>query len=253
MPDAKISSDQIVTLESTDFIPAIRGTSNVRVAGSYFLTNPMTAAGDIIIGGTDGAPARLAKGTDGQFLGYVGGTVAPVDATTASGSTDLLVAEIIVGTGTNSGKTQYVGNGSAVNSVNFGSLDGNSSGGYTLHSTLELSASGEVHSLINGDDLLSNYSYFGSDPAVDWKGTGSLPRLTYAYAGAAAVSQIDRLPNGKIIIDTATGDNNSTPHNTRNTMVHQATSTNITALTIQPATVGTTIVVGSKFTLLRRK
>lgn len=34
MPDAKISSDPIVTLESTDFIPAIRGTTNVRVAGS---------------------------------------------------------------------------------------------------------------------------------------------------------------------------------------------------------------------------
>ena len=34
MPDAKISSDPIITLESTDCIPAIRGTTNVREAGS---------------------------------------------------------------------------------------------------------------------------------------------------------------------------------------------------------------------------
>ena len=32
------------------------------------MSNPMTAAGDIIIGGTSGAPTRLAKGTQGQVL-----------------------------------------------------------------------------------------------------------------------------------------------------------------------------------------
>lgn len=36
-------------------------------------TNPMTAAGDIIIGGTSGAPTRLAKGTDGQVLTLASG------------------------------------------------------------------------------------------------------------------------------------------------------------------------------------
>ena len=35
--------------------------------------NPMTAAGDIIIGGVSGSPTRLAKGTDGQVLGMVSG------------------------------------------------------------------------------------------------------------------------------------------------------------------------------------
>jgi hypothetical protein len=55
--------------------------------------NPMTAAGDIIVGGADGAETRLAKGSNGQVLkvsaGAVGwgedsaggGSVAPFDAT----------------------------------------------------------------------------------------------------------------------------------------------------------------------------
>lgn len=38
------------------------------------LSNPMSAAGDIIVGGESGAPARLAKGDDGKFLKLVSGT-----------------------------------------------------------------------------------------------------------------------------------------------------------------------------------
>lgn len=37
------------------------------------LTNPMTTAGDIIYGGTSGAPTRLAKGDDGQYLKLASG------------------------------------------------------------------------------------------------------------------------------------------------------------------------------------
>lgn len=37
------------------------------------LSNPMTATGDVIIGGTDGAPTRLAQGNDGDRLGVEGG------------------------------------------------------------------------------------------------------------------------------------------------------------------------------------
>jgi len=44
-------------------------------AGS--LTNPMTTIGDIIIGGAAGAPARLAAGAAGTFLGSNGAGVAP--------------------------------------------------------------------------------------------------------------------------------------------------------------------------------
>lgn len=40
------------------------------------LTNPMTTAGDIIVGGVSGAPARLAIGSAGQYLGISSGTPA---------------------------------------------------------------------------------------------------------------------------------------------------------------------------------
>lgn len=40
------------------------------------MSNPMTTAGDVIVGGSSGAPTRLAKGTDGQVLTMVSGDVA---------------------------------------------------------------------------------------------------------------------------------------------------------------------------------
>ncbi len=49
-----------------------RNGSWVVVAGGAVLTNPMTTAGDIIVGGTAGAPARLGAGTVGQVLGVIG-------------------------------------------------------------------------------------------------------------------------------------------------------------------------------------
>lgn len=36
------------------------------------MQNPMTAAGDIIVGGTSGAPSKLAKGSNGSLLGVNG-------------------------------------------------------------------------------------------------------------------------------------------------------------------------------------
>ena len=53
--------------------------------------NPMTAIGDLIRGGTDGAAARLAVGTAGQVLTVVSGRPAWAAATGGSGATrDLL-------------------------------------------------------------------------------------------------------------------------------------------------------------------
>ena len=50
------------------------------------MTNPMTTAGDIIYGGTDGLPTRLPKGTDNQYLKLVSGVPAWADATGGSGT-----------------------------------------------------------------------------------------------------------------------------------------------------------------------
>lgn len=47
----------------------------VSVLASPFI-NPMTTAGDIIVGGASGAPARLAKGADGTVLTMVAGAEA---------------------------------------------------------------------------------------------------------------------------------------------------------------------------------
>lgn len=49
-------------------------TGTVNLADPGF-TNPMTTAGDIIVGGSSGTPTRLAKGTDGQILKMVSGNV----------------------------------------------------------------------------------------------------------------------------------------------------------------------------------
>lgn len=51
------------------------------------LSNPMTTAGDIIIGGTSGAPTRLAAGTSGQALISNGPGVAPSYQTVSGGGT----------------------------------------------------------------------------------------------------------------------------------------------------------------------
>jgi hypothetical protein len=65
--------------------------------GSF--TNPMTTAGDIIVGGSGGTPTRLAKGADGTKLGVVAGALAYVaDAAPNLGSavTALSIASGVV-------------------------------------------------------------------------------------------------------------------------------------------------------------
>lgn len=56
------------------------GTNWVALPGGG-MSNPMTTAGDIIVGGASGAPGRLAKGTDGKVLTMVSGGVAWADPT----------------------------------------------------------------------------------------------------------------------------------------------------------------------------
>jgi len=51
-----------------------------RVTSGSGMTNPMTTAGDIVVGGVSGAPARLAVGTEGQVLKSVSGAPAYANA-----------------------------------------------------------------------------------------------------------------------------------------------------------------------------
>ena len=61
------------------------------------LQNPMTAAGDLIVGGEDGAAEKLVKGTDGKVLKMVSG--APAWADDAGGMENPMTAagDLIVG------------------------------------------------------------------------------------------------------------------------------------------------------------
>jgi len=57
------------------------------------MTNPMTAAGDLIIGGTAGAATRLAKGDDGKVLTLTSGAPAWESPTGGSGLTDPMTTD----------------------------------------------------------------------------------------------------------------------------------------------------------------
>jgi hypothetical protein len=71
------SGQSVNNLPTADQKAALAGTSGTPSASNKYATaeglatkmaNPMTAANDIIIGGTSGSPARLAKGTDEKIL-----------------------------------------------------------------------------------------------------------------------------------------------------------------------------------------
>lgn len=56
------------------------------------MNNPMTAAGDLIVGGSYGVPARLGKGTAGQVLKMNSGATAPEWGTDAGAAGDAFAA-----------------------------------------------------------------------------------------------------------------------------------------------------------------
>ena len=59
--------------------------------------NPMTSAGDIIVGGEDGAAERLAKGTDGKVLKMVSGAPAWADDSSGMLNPMTTAGDLIVG------------------------------------------------------------------------------------------------------------------------------------------------------------
>lgn len=61
------------------------------------MTNPMTTAEDLIVGGASGAPARKAKGSDGQFLGVVSGALAWANPPSGFANPMTTAGDVIVG------------------------------------------------------------------------------------------------------------------------------------------------------------
>lgn len=78
-------------------VPRIYGCSASGATSTWIIpessfSNPMTTAGDIIVGGASGVPSRLAKGADGKVLTVVSGSVAWADPTGGGTGTTQAVA-----------------------------------------------------------------------------------------------------------------------------------------------------------------
>jgi hypothetical protein len=85
------------------------------------MENPMTTAGDLIVGGASGTPTRLAKGTDGKVLKVVDGVLTWADDATSAGSGDVATdalwdakGDLAVGTGANAASRLAVGSNGQV-------------------------------------------------------------------------------------------------------------------------------------------
>jgi hypothetical protein len=57
-----------------DLILTPKGTGKVKSGSTELIANPMTTSGDLIVGGTSGAPGRLGVGTNGHVLTLVTGS-----------------------------------------------------------------------------------------------------------------------------------------------------------------------------------
>lgn len=71
-------ASQLVQLTSAGKLPALDGSLLTGISGGSGggMSNPMTTAGDLVVGGVDGAPGRLGIGSTGQVLTVVSGAPA---------------------------------------------------------------------------------------------------------------------------------------------------------------------------------
>lgn len=77
----KLTAGTGIAIDRTDpDAPVISATG-----GGGGMTNPMTTAGDVIVGGASGAPQRLGVGSNGKVLGVSSGAPAWIDAPSGSG------------------------------------------------------------------------------------------------------------------------------------------------------------------------
>ncbi|MDD2565467.1 MAG: hypothetical protein PHZ26_00070 [Candidatus Gracilibacteria bacterium] len=122
----------------------------VYAAGTWTTTSPTTITNDASLYTNSGNTLTSAKWNE------LVNKVKTLESTPTGGS--MLVKEIIVGAGTNTATTTYVGGGSAVTSVDFTGLDGNTAGGYEMDLMLVSNTTGMALGMrINNDNTVSNY------------------------------------------------------------------------------------------------
>lgn len=97
-------------------------TSSIQTQLGAKITNPMTTAEDIIVGGASGTPGRLAAGSEGTVLKIVSGSVAW--GTDSTGGTP---AFSDVGAGTNTSAAMVVGTGASLGVSGSGTIAATSS------------------------------------------------------------------------------------------------------------------------------
>jgi len=169
-------------------------------------------------------------------------------------SNSLLVAETIV-------------SGSAVTSVTFSDLDGNTDGGYVLECSVLNSTStvGEIATYINSDTSSNNADYHGvtvytsygtaDNTAKNTKtnGTSLTGSPLAANNTTSFICSIKRDQAGRVVYTNTIAQNYGTDLTMYSAVTTKYTQvTNITSLTVT-STVSSSIAVGSTFRLYRRK
>ena len=96
-----IPADKVGSADSVDKGKVVsvdaNGNYELTTPSSSGMTNPMTTAGDIIVGGSSGTPERLAKGTDGQVLKMVSGSPAWSTDNTGMSNPMTTAGDLIIG------------------------------------------------------------------------------------------------------------------------------------------------------------
>lgn len=152
-----------------------------------YMSNPMTTAGDVIVGGASGAPGRLAVGSNGQVLTVVAGALAW--ATPTAGSSTLAAdTDVAISSPTNGQVLTYNStSGKWVNQASSGG-SGGSGGGTPVAVQAYATAGTSVPSGTATPLALGGTQYDQGTSTPQHSTTSTTSRLTAQVAGVYAIT-----------------------------------------------------------------
>jgi hypothetical protein len=236
---------------SANTLKYYNGTTWVTVSGGF--ANPMTTAGDIIYGGTSGAPTRLAGSATNNFvLTYNTSTNAPFWAVPSGYSTITLGSTALTSGAT---VTTVAGLTLTAPTINGATLSGTLSGAHTISGVATFSASPVISTITNtgtitlptttGTLALNNQAFFiGSTSITINQGTGTITAL----AGVTSVNGTT-IPAASTLLTTTSTTSALTTVGTITSgtwsgsfgAVSGANLTSLTAANIAAGTLGSTV------------